>query len=108
MIWKGDRLIACLFLVMSLPLLALVACAIKWESPGPVLQGQDQISRTGRRFTLLRFRTTEHDAGGSKPPWRAKRTRVGQFLDMSRIAALPQLINVLRGEMRLIDTSLFE
>jgi lipopolysaccharide/colanic/teichoic acid biosynthesis glycosyltransferase len=55
-----------------------------------------------RRFQMLKFRTIMHDPEYTMPVW-AKMTRVGQFLRYTRIEALPQLINILRGEMSLID-----
>lgn len=105
---RGDLAIACLLLAMTLPLMVVVALAIKWESGGPILERREQIGRRGQRFIGLRFRTTARDPSGWTPRWRGKPTRVGQFLRMSRIDALPQLFNVLRGEMRVMDTSLFE
>jgi lipopolysaccharide/colanic/teichoic acid biosynthesis glycosyltransferase len=99
----GDLVIACLILAITLPLMIFVALAIKRDSPGPILDRQTCIGRGGRRFQMLKFRTTIYDPDHATPAWAQKTTRVGQFLRQTRIDALPQLINVLRGEMSLID-----
>ena len=99
----GDVLIAYILLVTTLPLMIIVALAIKLESPGPILDSQTCIGRGGRRFQMLKFRTAVHDRYRSITPWAQVPTRVGQFLRRTRIEALPQLINVLRGEMSILD-----
>ena len=99
----GEFLIACALLAAMLPLMGIVALAIKWESPGPVLWRRACIGRRGRRFHMLQFRTTAHDPENAVPPWLRTTTRVGQFLRYTRIEALPQLINVLHGDMSIID-----
>jgi len=105
----GDQVIACALLAITLPLLLLVWFAIKCNSPGPALEARERIGRGGRRFRMLVFRTTAHQPGRPTSAWAAQQTtRVGSFLRYTRIEALPQLINVLRGDMPLTDTSLFE
>jgi lipopolysaccharide/colanic/teichoic acid biosynthesis glycosyltransferase len=99
----GDGVIACMLLALTAPLLVLVALAIKCESPGPVLDRHTCIGRGGRRFQMLKFRTLVHDPEHRMPVWGRKPTRIGQFLRHTRLDALPQLINVLRGEMSMID-----
>ena len=99
----GDVVIACILLAITLPLMIIVALAIKWESPGPVLDRRS-IGCNGRRFQMLKFRTAVHDPVDATPAWVApKITRLGRFIRHTRIEALPQLINVLRGEMSMID-----
>ena len=101
----GDVVIACMLLAITLPLMIIVALAIKWESPGPVLDRRSCIGCNGRRFQMLKFRTAVHDPEHATPAWVApKNTRLGRFIRHTRIEALPQLINVLRGEMSMIDT----
>ena len=101
----GDVVIACILLAIALPLMIIVALAIKWESPGPVLNRRSCIGRGGRCFQMLKFRTAVHDPIHVTPAWVApKNTRLGRFIRHTRIEALPQLINVLRGEMGMIDT----
>jgi len=99
----ADLVIACVLLVVTSPLILLVALAIKWEGPGPIFDKQTCIGRGGRRFQMLKFRTIEHDPEHTVPIWAHKTTQIGEFLRYSRIEALPQLINVLRGEMSMID-----
>lgn len=103
----GDIVMAGVLLAITLPLLAAVWLAIKWENPGPAFETRERIGPTGRRFGLLRFRTTVRDAQASSR-LRPQDTRVGQFLRYTRLDALPELINVLRGDMELLDTSLLD
>jgi lipopolysaccharide/colanic/teichoic acid biosynthesis glycosyltransferase len=99
----ADLVVAGVLLVMTSPLMLLVALAIRWEGPGPIFERQACIGRGGRRFQMLKFRTMVPDPERTMPVWARKTTRIGAFLQYSRIEALPQLINVLRGEMSLID-----
>jgi lipopolysaccharide/colanic/teichoic acid biosynthesis glycosyltransferase len=99
----GDISIACLLLLITLPLMIIVALAIKGESPGPVLDRQTCIGRGGRRFRRLKFRTTIHNPEHATAVWARQMTQMGQFLRYTRVDALPQLINVIRGEMSMID-----
>jgi lipopolysaccharide/colanic/teichoic acid biosynthesis glycosyltransferase len=94
----GDFLIACVLLAITLPLIVIVVLAIKLESPGPVLDRRTCIGRGGRRFEMLKFRTAVHDPYRAARPW-----GLGRFLWRTRVEALPQLVNVLRGEMSMID-----
>jgi lipopolysaccharide/colanic/teichoic acid biosynthesis glycosyltransferase len=103
-----DLAIACVLLAITLPLLLAVSFAIKWASPGPTLEAQERIGQSGRRFRTLAFRTTvQHDPLHSTP-LAPEATRVGSFLRYTRIDALPQLINVLRGDMSMLEMSLFD
>ena len=99
----GDVLIACILLAITLPLMMIVALAINLENRGPVLDRHTCIGRGGRRFQMLKFRTDVHDPYQSPPPWAGVPTRIGQFLWRTRIEVLPQLINVLRGQMSIFD-----
>jgi len=96
----GDVVIASVLLVLTLPLMLLVAVAIRCESSGPALERQTCICHGGRRCQILKFRTAKLTHG---PVWARKPTPFGQFLRQTRIDVLPQLINVLRGEMSLVD-----
>jgi lipopolysaccharide/colanic/teichoic acid biosynthesis glycosyltransferase len=98
----ADLVIACTLLTAALPLMLFVALAIKCEGPGPIFDRHSCIGRAGR-FQMLRFRTSMYDPDRILRPWARKRTPVGQFLRSTRIQALPRLVNVLRGEMSLID-----
>ncbi|MGV1049411.1 MAG: exopolysaccharide biosynthesis polyprenyl glycosylphosphotransferase [Solirubrobacterales bacterium] len=111
-----DLVGASLMLVVAAPLIALAAIAIKLDSRGPVFFRQTRIGREGRRFALLKCRTMCADAeqrraellAQSKDPgWLLldhdpRITRVGRFLRRSSLDELPQLWNVLRGEMSLV------
>jgi lipopolysaccharide/colanic/teichoic acid biosynthesis glycosyltransferase len=98
-----DFVIACLLLAITGPLMLIVALVIKLESTGPVLERRECIGRGGRRFQMLKFRTTMHDPRHATPAWAQKTTQVGEFLRYTRIEDLPQLINVLRGDISIID-----
>jgi len=102
-----DLVVATLLLLPALPLMLLASVAIFIESPGAVIYRQERVGRRGKRFTLLKFRSMTRDAEkDGKPAWAAvndhRITRVGRFLRKTRIDELPQLINVLRGEMSVV------
>ena len=91
---------ACICIVFILPLIFFVAIAIKLDSPGPILSRTNLLGHDGAtRAGILRFRTTmyEPEALGRSP----RLTRVGWFLRFTRIDDLPQLFNVLRGDLSL-------
>ncbi|MCS6773547.1 MAG: undecaprenyl-phosphate glucose phosphotransferase [Thermoflexales bacterium] len=93
-------------LVLLSPLMFLIAIIIKLDSPGPALFVQERMGLDGKRFYLLKFRTMRVDAEQHGPGWTRKddprRTRVGAFLRRTNLDELPQLINVLLGEMSLV------
>lgn len=103
-------------LVVSMPFLALVAVAIKVDSRGPVFFRQDRIGRGGENVRLYKFRSMVRDAEARRarlvglsedPHWLKlahdpRITRVGRFLRLTSLDELPQLLNVLRGEMSLV------
>jgi len=99
-----DLVFAVLLLLPALLLGLLVAVAVMLDSPGPVLYRSRRIGRDGVPFWMLKFRTMKHLAGGplvsSKQDQRF--TPVGRFLALTRLDELPQLWNVLRGEMRMV------
>jgi lipopolysaccharide/colanic/teichoic acid biosynthesis glycosyltransferase len=102
-----DLLLGSLGLVLALPLFALVAAAIKLESPGRVFFVQERLGRLRVPFPCLKFRTMREDAEqGTGPVWASaddpRITRLGRFLRRSRLDELPQLINVVRGEMSIV------
>ena len=99
----GDFVIACLLLAITSPLMLIIGLVVKLESAGPVLERRECIGRGGRRFQLLKFRITMHDPRHATPAWARQTTQIGQFLRYTRIEDVPQLINVLRGEMSIID-----
>ena len=97
----GDIVIASLLLAITSPLMLIVAAAIKCESAGPVLEREPCIGDGGRRFQMLNFRV--HHADETRSAWAHPMTRIGQLLRYTRIEHLPQLINMLRGEMGILD-----
>ncbi|MBA4394283.1 MAG: undecaprenyl-phosphate glucose phosphotransferase, partial [Desulfobacca sp.] len=102
-----DLVVAFLVLVLTTPLFFLIALAIKVTSPGPVLYRQVRMGLDGRIFEMLKFRSmvvgAEQESG---PVWAQKedprRTPLGQIIRKISLDELPQLINVLRGEMSLV------
>ncbi len=102
-----DIAIGLLLIVVTLPLMLVTAAMIKLDSQGPVFYRQVRTGLHGKSFTLFKFRSMALDAEvAGKPQWAQKRdpriTRVGAFIRASRIDELPQLFNVLRGEMSMI------
>jgi lipopolysaccharide/colanic/teichoic acid biosynthesis glycosyltransferase len=98
---------ALLLLIASLPLLALVAWAIKSSSPGPVLYSQVRLGRGAKPFRIYKLRTMTHRCEATTGPvWSLaddpRVTGVGRWLRDTHLDELPQLWNVLRGEMSLI------
>jgi exopolysaccharide biosynthesis polyprenyl glycosylphosphotransferase len=112
-----DVLLAGLALILASPLLLVSAIAIKLDSPGPVIFRQTRVGRHNREFTVLKFRSMYVDAEARVAALRARneadgplfkmrgdprRTRVGRWLRRTSMDELPQLWNVLKGDMSLI------
>lgn len=102
-----DILISLALLFLTLPVMALTALLIRLDSPGPVLYRQERSGLHGKPFTLLKFRSMRTNAeDGGEPRWAQlgdpRVTRIGSFIRPMRIDELPQLFNVLRGEMSMI------
>lgn len=101
-----DLLAASIGLVLIAPLLLLIAIAVKRDSPGPVLFRQERVGRHGDTFRIRKFRTMVQDAprlGGAITVGRDPRiTRVGHWLRRYKLDELPQLIDVLVGDMSLV------
>jgi sugar transferase (PEP-CTERM system associated) len=94
-------------LLMFLPFFPLIALLIRLDSPGPVFFGQERVGENERNFTVYKFRTMRQDAESSTGAvWAQKNdprvTRLGRFLRKCRIDEIPQLVNVLLGEMSLV------
>jgi len=102
-----DVVLSAFGLLILSPLFAVIAFLVKWSSPGPVFYRQVRCGVNGQPFDMLKFRTMPVDAEAkSGPVWAAKndprRTKLGTFLRTSSIDELPQLINVLKGDMSLV------
>ena len=102
-----DRLLGALILLMVLPLMVLIALLIRIDSPGPALFRQRRYGFNSNEFTVFKFRTMGHTAEAPEAVPQARRddprvTRVGAFLRRTSLDELPQLFNVLRGEMSLV------
>ncbi len=102
-----DVVFSALLLLLSAPLLLLLALLVKIGSPGPVLYRQERLGRDNRRFQMLKFRTMRVDAEkATGPVWTSeddpRRTRIGSFLRRFSLDELPQLWNVLKGDMSLV------
>jgi lipopolysaccharide/colanic/teichoic acid biosynthesis glycosyltransferase len=112
-----DLAVCLVALAIAIPVLALCALAIVIDSPGPVLFAQERTGRDGRRFRMLKLRTMVPDAEERKAelwhlnvlpppdfkiPNDPRITRVGRFLRATSLDELPQLLNVLRGDMSLV------
>ena len=99
-----DFVMAATLLAMTAPLMLLIALTIRAESAGPIFVRRTCIGVGGRRFEMLKFRTLVHDPEHTMPAWARKPTQIGQVLQYTRMDALPQLVNVLRGEMSILDS----
>jgi putative colanic acid biosynthesis UDP-glucose lipid carrier transferase len=101
-----DLTTALLLLLVFLPLLVLIALAVRAESPGPALFRQRRTGKDGRPFVVLKFRSMRAMEDGETVRQACRRdgrvTRVGAFLRRSSLDELPQLLNVVRGDMSLI------
>ncbi|GAB4256628.1 MAG: TIGR03013 family PEP-CTERM/XrtA system glycosyltransferase [Deferrisomatales bacterium] len=102
-----DFLASAVGLVVSAPVWAVVPALIKLDSRGPVFFRQERVGQRGRRFEVLKFRSMRADAEKhTGPVWAQDKddriTRVGRFIRKTRIDEIPQLINVLKGEMSFV------
>ena len=102
-----DVVVGGLAFLLAAPLMVLITLATRLSSPGPVLLRQERMGLDGRRFEMLKFRTMRADAeADTGPVWAReedpRRTRLGAVLRRWSLDELPQLINVLRGEMSLV------
>ena len=112
-----DLILGGLIMIIALPIMGILALAVKLDSPGPVLFIQERIGRNGKPFKAYKFRSMIHNAeqlksqlealnGADGPIFKIKddprRTRVGRFLRRTSLDELPQLFNVMKGEMSLV------
>jgi exopolysaccharide biosynthesis polyprenyl glycosylphosphotransferase len=112
-----DVFVGAIALLLALPMMLVIAALIKLDSYGPVLFRQERVGENGRRFHMFKFRSMVQDAakrsqemitrdeqGQLVYKWRndPRITRVGRFLRRTSLDELPQLLNVLKGEMSLV------
>jgi lipopolysaccharide/colanic/teichoic acid biosynthesis glycosyltransferase len=112
-----DLVVCTLLLVIAIPVIAVCALAIRLDTSGPMMYAQLRTGRDGRRFRMLKLRTMLANAEELKPqiahlsvvpppdfkiPNDPRITRVGRFLRATSLDELPQLFNVLRGDMSLV------
>ena len=112
--WRGralkrvfDIVVGTLLLLFTLPICVLTAFAIKLDSPGPVFYQQERVGQNGRAFSILKFRSMRQDAEkDGTAVWAQKQdarvTRVGGFIRRTRIDEIPQVFNVLVGDMSFV------
>lgn len=103
----SDLVFSLVILVLAAPVMVITAILVKLESAGPVFYSQERVGLNGATFKVVKFRSMRQDAEkDGKPRWATKNddrvTRVGNFIRKVRIDELPQLFNVLRGEMSLV------
>ena len=102
-----DLVVASLGLLLLVPLLVAIAIWIKLDSPGPVFYRQQRVGRDGRLFRIHKFRTMLAAPSGVEPPLITigadpRITRAGATLRRTKLDELPQLIDVVRGDMSLV------
>jgi len=101
-----DVTVAAFGLALAAPLMLLTAMAVWLDSTGPILYRQVRVGENDRLFTLLKFRSMRSDAESGRPIWATNNdsrvTRVGRFIRLTRLDELPQLVNVLRGDMSFV------
>jgi exopolysaccharide biosynthesis polyprenyl glycosylphosphotransferase len=102
-----DVVVSLCILLLFLPLWVLIAILIRLESKGPVFYVQDRIGRDGKPFRMIKYRSMYHEAEKhSGPVWADRRdprvTKVGRLIRRPHLDEVPQLLNVLRGDMSLV------
>jgi exopolysaccharide biosynthesis polyprenyl glycosylphosphotransferase len=111
--WQGfskyifDLTVSILVLILLAPLLLIIAILIKMTSPGPILYRQKRVGLDGKEFTITKFRTMRTDAESKTGPvWATagdpRVTPLGRFLRRTSLDELPQLFNVIKGDMSLV------
>ncbi len=104
---KFDRIVGLILLVAFAPIIGLAALLVKLTSRGPAFYRQERVGELGRTFEIIKIRTMRRDAEmKSGPVWAdahdPRVTLVGGFLRRTHLDELPQLVNVVRGEMSLV------
>lgn len=101
-----DLSLAVFILMASLPVSLLTALLIKLESPGPIFYRQERVGERGKVFSIVKFRSMRQDAERDGAVWASQNdcrvTRIGKFIRKVRIDEIPQIWNVLRGQMSFV------
>ena len=101
-----DIMAALILAAIAMPVGILTALAIRLESPGPVLYRQKRVGQYNDEFEVVKFRSMRTDAEKTGAQWAIKNdarvTKVGKFIRKTRIDELPQIINILKGEMSIV------
>lgn len=101
-----DVLFASVALIVLFIPMIIVTILVKFDSPGPVIFRQKRVGKDGKEFVMYKFRTMRVDAEKNGPQWAddndQRCTRIGHFLRKVRLDELPQMINVLKGEMSIV------
>lgn len=101
-----DLVFSIILLIVTMPVLLVTALLIKLESPGPIFYFQERVGEGNRLFRIMKFRSMQQDAEKNGAVWAKQNddrvTRVGEVIRTLRIDELPQLLNVIKGEMSLV------
>ena len=101
-----DLLLAVVLAVCAAPFIVLTAIAVALESGFPILYCQERVGESGRTFTLFKFRSMRRNAEQGRPVWARdgdeRVTRIGRFIRTTRLDELPQIWNILRGDMSFV------
>lgn len=102
-----DILVSLILVILTSPIMLITALAIKQDSPGPIFYRQERVTKDHQTFDILKFRSMTASAEAESGPVLASSndarvTRVGKFIRSTRIDELPQLLNVLKGDMSLV------
>ncbi|MDQ3265223.1 MAG: sugar transferase, partial [Myxococcota bacterium] len=101
-----DLAVSSVLVALASPLMALVAVAIKLDNKGPIFYGQERVGLDGKEYKLWKFRSMRTDAEKNGAVWAKTNddrvTRVGKFIRKTRIDEIPQVINVLAGDMSFV------
>jgi len=102
----ADYIYSIILLIITLPVTIITAICIKLESSGPIFYTQTRVGQFNEEFKVIKFRSMAVDAESKGAQWAQKSdprvTRVGRFIRKTRIDEIPQLLNILRGEMSLV------
>ncbi|RMF11264.1 MAG: TIGR03013 family PEP-CTERM/XrtA system glycosyltransferase [Alphaproteobacteria bacterium] len=95
-----------ILLFLSLPILVTTAIAVKLTSPGPIFYRQERVGQFGKTYNVMKFRSMRNDAEKEGPVWARQNdtrvTPVGRFIRSTRIDEIPQIFNVLKGDMSFV------